>query len=169
VANLVHGDVREDLAMWGFLVLAALLPVLGVAFAYGPGVDPTYEIGITAPMSSAGLLMIRATAVLVASVLIAGLGALALPWRGWEALAWLLPSLGLTLATLALSTTVRHRVAAALVVGAWVGVAAALQWSSGDRFAPFRLGPQLASVVMIAVSAWVLVRRRENLEEGAFR
>ncbi len=169
LANLAHGDVREDLAMWGFLVLAALLPVLGVAFAYGPGVDPTYEIGVSAPMPAARLLMVRATAVLVASVAIAALGAVALPWRGWEALAWLLPSLGLALAALALSTAIHHRLAVGIVVGSWIVVAVSLQWASGDRFAAFRAGPQLAFAVLIAASAWVLGRRRESFEEGAFR
>jgi len=169
MTNLAHGDPREDLAMWGFLVLAAFVPVLGVAFAYGPGVDPTYEIGMAAPMRSGRLLMIRATAVLTASVLIAAVGALALPWRGLEALAWLLPSLGLTLTALALSTVVNHRVAVALVIGAWVSVAAVLQWSSGDRFAVFRPGAQVAFVVLICISVPVLARRRATFEEGAFR
>ena len=32
-----------------FLVIAPLLPMIGVAAAFGPGVDPTYEIGLAAP------------------------------------------------------------------------------------------------------------------------
>jgi len=168
-ANVVHGGPREDVAMFGFLVLAALLPVLGVAFAYGPGVDPAYEMGIAAPMRSGRLLLIRAVAVLGASILFAGLGALAVPWRGWEAVAWLLPSLGLTLATLALSTAIRPRVAASAVATGWVVFAIALQMGSGDRFAAFRSGAQLVFVTVIVVSAWVLARRRETFEEGAFR
>jgi hypothetical protein len=171
-ANVAHGDPREDVAMWGFLMLAALVPVLGVAFAYGAGVDPTYEVGIASPMRCGRLLLLRATAVLVVSVGVAGVGALALPWRGWEALAWLLPSLGLTLATLALSTAVRPRVAGAVVAGGWIAVAVAAQSGSGDRFAVFRAGAQALAIVVIVVSVWALARRRETFEtfeEGAFR
>jgi hypothetical protein len=32
-----------------FLVMAALLPVAGVAAAYGPGVDPAYDVGRASP------------------------------------------------------------------------------------------------------------------------
>lgn len=66
-----------------FLVLAALAPVAGVAAAFGPGVDPAYEVGIASPMRSDRLLFIRATAVLAASIAIGALASIALPaWTG---------------------------------------------------------------------------------------
>jgi hypothetical protein len=170
IARLASGEPREQTAMLLFLMLAALLPVLGVAVAYGPGVDPTYEIGVASPMRGFRLLLIRATAVLAVSVAIGALAALAMPGRGWEAFAWLLPSFGLTLATLALSTAARRPLTAAVVVTAgWLVVAVGLQWGSGDRFAAFRVGAQLGSLVLIAVSGWALAHRRRTFEEGAFR
>ena len=39
-----------DVVRFLFLVVAALLPVAGIAVAFGPGVDPAYEIGAAAPM-----------------------------------------------------------------------------------------------------------------------
>ena len=85
-----------------FLMLAPLLPVAGVAAAFGPDVDPSYEIGLAAPMRSFGLLLLRALAVLVTTTVMAGIAALALPGLQPSAAAWLLPSLGLTLASIAL-------------------------------------------------------------------
>lgn len=169
IARFASGEPREDLAMLLFLVLAALLPVLGVAVAFGPGVDPTYEIGVASPMRGGRLLLIRATAVLAVSVAISAVAAIAMPSGGWEAFAWLLPSFGLTLATLAVSTRLHPGPAAVAVAAGWLLLVAALQWSSGDRFAAFRPGAQVASVAVIAVSGWVLARRRQTFEEGAFR
>ena len=53
-----------------FLALAPLIPVAGIAAAFGPGVDPTFEIGLAAPLRSSKLLLIRCTAVLVASLVL---------------------------------------------------------------------------------------------------
>src|SRR5438552_15159541 len=87
-----------------FLAIAPLIPVAGVAAAFGPGIDPTYEIGVAAPLRSFKLLLFRSAAVLVASLILIGLAALALPSLDWTAAAWLLPAFALTLVTLAVAT-----------------------------------------------------------------
>ena len=84
---------REHGEYW-FLVLAPLLPLAGVAVAYGPDVDPTYEIGLAAPMRSFSLLLIRAVAVLATTSVMATVAGLALDGPHWSAAAWLAPSLG---------------------------------------------------------------------------
>src|SRR2546426_6204147 len=48
-----------------------------------------------------------ATAVLASTSVLAGVAALSMPGLDWSAAAWVLPSLGLTLATLALATVMR--------------------------------------------------------------
>src|SRR6266550_3587476 len=80
-----------------FLAIAPLIPVVGVAAAFGPGIDPTYEIGVAAPLRSFKLLLFRSAAVLVASLFLIGMAALALPSLDWTAAAWLLPAFALTL------------------------------------------------------------------------
>lgn len=40
---------RPEQDMLLFLTLAPIIPVVGVALAYGPGVDPSYEITLVAP------------------------------------------------------------------------------------------------------------------------
>ena len=166
-ANAAATNGRGDLGLLLFLVVAALLPVGGVAAAYGPGVDPTYEVAQSSPMRSYRLLLIRSTAVLVSTVALAAVAALALPALDWHAAAWLLPSLGLTLATLALSTWVRPLVAAGIVAVAWVFVAIAATYDRADRLVVFHGGGQIALLVLAAVSVVALARRRETFEQGA--
>lgn len=164
-ANGARGP-DADLALFLFLVVAALLPVAGVAVAFGPGVDPSYEFGAAAPMRGDHLLLMRAVAVLATSIMISALAAFAMPGFDAIAVAWLLPSLGLTLATLALATWLRPFVAAATVGCAWVGLAAAAAMSTNDRLAVFRPAAQIACLVAIAASAAVLTLRHTIYEEG---
>ena len=66
-ANVASGN-DADVVRFLFLVVAALLPVAGIAAAFGPGVDPAYEIGAAAPMRADVLLAMRALAVLTTSL-----------------------------------------------------------------------------------------------------
>jgi len=156
-----------------FLVIAPLLPVVGVAAAYGPGVDPTYEIGLAAPLSSFRLLLLRAAAVLTATTVLAGLAGLALPAFGWTAatwllpvLGWLLPALGLTLASVALSTAISPVHAARLVTLAWLVVVAAVTVPAPSQFALFNHWSQIAFALLAAVAGLVIVHRREAFDQG---
>ena len=154
------------LALLLFLVVAALLPVAGVAVSFSPGMDPTYEVSVAAPLSTSRLFLLRAIAVLATSTVLAGAAALTLPGLDWTAAAWLVPSLGLAFATLTLSTYVRPLLAAGAVTFAWIFVAVAATYGSGDRLIVFRGGGQMAFLVVVAVSAVVLPRRRGALERG---
>lgn len=166
-ANAATADGRGDLGLLLFLVVAALLPVGGVAAAFGPGVDPTYELGLSSPLHSYRLLLIRSTAVLASTVALASVAALALPALDWHAAAWLLPSLALTLATLALSTWVRPLVAAGSITLAWVFVSIVAAYDRADRLFVFHEGGQIAFLVLVALSVLALARRREAFEQGA--
>jgi anti-sigma factor RsiW len=165
-ADAATTDGRYDLGLLVFLVVAALLPVGGVAVAYGPGVDPTFEVAQSSPMRSYRLLLIRSTAVLVSSAVLAAAAALALPALDWRAMAWVLPSLGLTLATLALSTWLRPLVAAGGVTLAWIFASFLAASDPADRLVVFRGGGQIAFLVLVAVSVLALASRREALEQG---
>lgn len=145
-----------------FLTLAPLLPVAGVAFGYGPGVDPTYEIGVAAPMNGFRLLLLRAAAVLTTTLALAALAALTLPHLDWRAAAWLLPALGLTLTSLALATAVTPERAAALVSGAWVVAVLVAEGRSSESLAAFR-APGQVTVAVLALASTVLVVRRQRV------
>jgi hypothetical protein len=164
-AQNAAGTRAGGAALFLFLVLAALAPVAGVAAAFGPGVDPSYEIGVASPMRTDRLLFIRATAVLIASIAIGSLAAIALPGLDRTMTLWLLPALGLTLATLAVATWLHPIVAASVVGLGWVMFAAAVSVASADPLAPFRLVGQLASVVSI-VACLLILAQRHSVYEG---
>jgi class 3 adenylate cyclase len=147
-----------------FLVIAPLLPLGGVAAAFGPGVDPTYEIGLSCPVRTSRLLLIRATAVLAATSFLAGLASLALPRLDWTAAAWLLPSLGLTIATLALATVMRPLWAVGTVAFLWVTGVVASEILSSVPDAAFRGPGQVTFFAVVVVAAPLFARRREHLD-----
>jgi hypothetical protein len=153
----VHGE-------YWFLVLAPLLPLAGVAAAYGPDVDPTYEVGLAAPTDSSGLLLIRALAVLVATSAMAAVAAVALDGPQWSAAAWLMPSLGLTLSSLALSTRFSPGAACGSLAALWM-VAAGAGWRSvPDPLTFFGTGGQVAFALVAAVAALVLAHNADGFE-----
>lgn len=104
------------------LLLAPVLPVLGVAASWSRGVDPAYEL--TASVPRAGLpLVLRRTAsmltVVVPALLVGG-------WvTGVMVAQWLLPCLAFTAATLALGGVVGVTRAAAVLAAAWAAVVVA--------------------------------------------
>jgi hypothetical protein len=103
-----------------FLLVAPLVPVAGVAFAYGPDIDPAYETGLAAPYPAARLVLLRTAAVLVTSVPLTVLAGLLVPTLSGTAVSWLLPGLAFTAVVLAASTWARPS-AVALVLGVgWV-------------------------------------------------
>ena len=147
-----------------FLVVAPLVPVAGVAAAYGPWIDPMYEVTQAAPMSSFRLVLLRASAVLVVAAIVVGASAVALPGADWTAAAWILPALGLTFASLALSTFMPTHWAAGVVTLAWFATMSMTEAASTDRFTAFR-GPGQVAFFTLAVGSSILIAwRRERLE-----
>jgi hypothetical protein len=114
-----------------FLVLAPLAPVVGVAGAYGRGIDPTYETTRATPYPGYRLLLLRVLAVLVVSVALTG-GFAVLVADGWAAVTWLLPSLALVGLVLVLAELIELPLAAAAVVASYLGAVALVVASSHD-------------------------------------
>jgi hypothetical protein len=123
-----------------FLIVAPLVPVAGVSFAYGPDVDPSYEVGAAAPYSAARLLLLRTAAVLATSLPLALAAALLLPSASWTVLSWLLPALAFTATLLAASTWIRPSVAG---LGLGVAWACAVASATVDQDPAAVLGPAL--------------------------
>ncbi len=168
-----QGEAR----MLAFLLVAPLLPVAGVAVAFAPGIDPAYEVALAAPMASFRLLLVRAAAVLASTAVLAGLAALALPEVGWVVAAWVLPALGLSAVSLALSSVAAPLPSAAAVASVWlVGVlgsevlaarrAGAVWGSGGLHSVAFDPAGQVAFAVMAAAAVLVVLVRRDAYEFG---
>ena len=155
-----------------FLVVAPLLPLAGVAAAYGPRVDPTYEIGLASPMRSFYLLLIRTAAVVVTTMLLCALAAVALPELNWSAVAWLLPALGLVVAALALATIMAPLPAVAAVAVAWVSItttAFVFAPTLGNLRSLFAGSLQLLLLIVTLISGVALFIRRDRFEQGEHR
>jgi hypothetical protein len=149
-----------------FLVIAPLVPVLGVAAAFARPIDPLWEIGVATPTGGFRLTMIRAAAVIAASIVPTALATLGLPELGWIAVAWLLPALGLTLLTLALSPGAATPVVAGVVAAAWaVGVVIAGRVAV-DPLAAFEARGQVLLATIAVASVIVVLRRRDTFERS---
>ena len=151
-------------ATLGFLCVAPLLPLAGIAVAYGPGIDPTYEIGLAAPLRSFRLLLLRAATVLGTSTLLAAAASLALPRLGWGAAAWLLPSLGLTACSLALATTVEPLRAIGITAGAWVVAVVVTVPPPAPSSVLFAVAGQVVFAALALLGAAVVLLRRGHFE-----
>lgn len=164
LAFAVFAATRREGGLYWFLVLAPLLPLAGIALAYGPDVDPTYEVGLAAPMRSFALLLIRALAVLVVTTVMAAVAALALPGLHSSAAGWLLPSLGLALGSLALATRMSPVVACGSLGVLWVLVVGAAWRLASEPLVVFGATAQLAYALLAALAALVLVRNVDGFE-----
>lgn len=110
-AMLVGGPTELSPVLAVAPVVAAVL----VAFAYGPAVDPSYEVVAATPLSPITALLVRLTLVLFVNSVLVGV-AQAVAGGGRGTLAWLLPMAGVAL----LATVVAVR--SQPIVGAAAGV-----------------------------------------------
>lgn len=113
-----------------FLALAPLLPVGGIALAYGRLVDPLHDLTLSSPIDSFRLLMLRSITVLSVSV---GLGLAAWPLIEAPTMfgpsVWLAPALALTLIVLALASRFEMWLSAVMVAGGWMAaMVVAISW-----------------------------------------
>jgi Putative zinc-finger len=149
-----------------FLCVAPLLPLAGIAVAYGPGIDPTYEIGLAAPLRSFHLLLLRAATVLGTATPLAAAASLALPQLGPGAAGWLLPSVGLTAASLALATTVEPLRAIGITAGAWIVAVAVTVAPPAPSSVLFTVAGQVAFATLALLAAAVVLLRRGAFESA---
>jgi hypothetical protein len=147
-----------------FLAVVPLLPLVGVAASFGPGVDPTYEIAVVAPMHTLRLLLLRCAAVLTTTTALSAVATLALPRYGLMALGWFLPALALTLSSLALTPRLGPILAAESVGLGWLALVATTLRSGAGGSVVFTPIGQLALAVTGVLAAVVLVRLRPAFE-----
>lgn len=165
--NVSDGGGMGD--FYAFLVIAPLLPLAGVATAFDRVGDPVAELAAAAPMPAWEIALTRANAVIAATTVLTAVASLFLPY-GWEAAAWLLPSLGLSAAALALATWVPASWSAIGVAVVWLAAASAswrlnrIETDVLDRFAAWQPAGQLLFAVLTVVGAVVLTTRRNALD-----
>jgi hypothetical protein len=146
-----------------FLVVAPLVPVVGVAIAFGHPIDPVHEIGVASPTGGFRLVLIRASAVLMASIAISVVPALFLREFRWMVV-WLLPALACTLLVLVTSTFTHLSTAAVVVSLLWVAGVTATELAASTPVASF-VGPaQLIFAGAVLGLLTLLLLRRTSFE-----
>ncbi|MEX1264816.1 MAG: histidine kinase [Actinomycetota bacterium] len=151
-----------------FLLVAPVVPVAGVAAAYGPWADPMFETVRSTPISGFQVLLARSVAVIATAVGFLGVASLAVPGVAASSWAWVLPALALTISSLVLSTFTSLPRAAAVVTGAWC-VAVAAAGALGDPYTLFRGPGQLSFLTLALGASLMIVRRRERFEVEGLR
>jgi hypothetical protein len=116
-AALIGGD-----SIWPFLLVAPLIPALGVAAAFGGPEEPTELLTVTAPYGRSRLVVVRTLAVVVATVPVACALGLLLPGPAWIAVAWLGPALAVLSLVLAIGGVAGMRTAVPLVALGWSAI-----------------------------------------------
>lgn len=155
-----------------FLMVAPMIPLAGIALAFGPRVDPTYEVGVASPMNGLRLLLLRAASVLGSAIVLTGVASIWLPAGGWKAAAWLLPAIGVSLSAMALSTWIEPVAAAGTVAFAWVslsmaGAAMRRGMPALERLVAFEPGGQLFFAAIAVVAVGVLSLRGRRFDVGS--
>jgi hypothetical protein len=151
-----------------FLTMAPLVPLLGVALAFGPAVDPTHEIAVAAPLDGFRLFLVRSVTVLSTSTAVLLIGSVLMPEGGGYRVAWLLPSLAVTTVTMALATRFSARRAAAAVGVAWL-VLVMIVAGTADASAAFGPAVQVSSLAVSVVGFVTFMRRRQRLDSLSVR
>lgn len=143
-----------------FVALAPVLPVVGVALAFGPQSDPTLEVAASSPYSLVRLLAAR-TAFVVATTLLPAAGlSLLVPDRGWTAVGWLLPSLAMCSVVLATAQRVEPHLSAAGLSAGWIAVIAWFAARDTVLLSDHGLTVQLLSLVVLVAAGWSLATHR---------
>jgi hypothetical protein len=140
-----------------YLLLAPLLPVLGVVAAFA-ATDPFAEIAAATPYSKVRLAALRTVAVCVTVIPLVVAFGLLLPPIGWLAVGWLMPGLALTVLALALMTWITPNAAGAVVAGIWAVTLLAVT-SAADVQAAVR-APAAAGYAVIACAGILLLTLR---------
>ncbi|OLT28059.1 hypothetical protein BJF83_16180 [Nocardiopsis sp. CNR-923] len=147
-----------------FYFTAPILPLAGVALAYGRGVDPAHTLTSVTPMAGQRLLFVRTCAVLVPAVILCTLAALLMPapTTPWSAVFWLLPALTLVAGSLVLSQWAHLSLSSGAVGLLWLLCLTAL--SGAEHLTPLAMVAPHAqpwwAVALAALVGALLIRSR---------
>jgi hypothetical protein len=153
-------------AVW---LVAPAVAAAGIAFAYGPGIDPAWELSSSCAVSDRVVLLTRAVAVFALN---AALGLIASAASGAAAaltFGWLLPMTAASALALAVAVTARSAiVGAGAGVAAWVITVLATQTTAGGLTVAVTSAnaylPYLAVAVSCAAIAVYALRPQRGLQ-----
>jgi hypothetical protein len=145
-------------AVW---LLAPAIAAVGIACAYGPGIDPAWELCYSMPVSERMVLLTRAVAVFAVNAVLGLVASAASGAAASLTFGWLLPMTAICGLTLAVAVAARSAtVGAAAGVAAWVITVLANRTASGQLTATVTNTetylPYLAAAACAAAAvAWI--------------
>jgi hypothetical protein len=147
-----------------FLALAPLVPVMGIALAYGPHSDRAYEVTVATPLSGLRLILLRTITVVVAAAALSALTVLTAPTHGLLRLAWMLPAFATTTTALAFGAHLGVRRACTGIGLAWLTLVVVVAQANNDATAPFGIAGQLSAIGVTIIGGAALLAGRRRLD-----
>lgn len=166
VAGVLILDGLDATRVPALLLVAPLLPLLGIAVGCSASVDRGAELLASTPVSTLYVLLLRAGSVLAVSVPPLLLVSLA---TGTGPVLWLAPSAGLVGLTLALATRLRVETAAGGAAAVWAAVTLAPFVLAVTSPPGLRPGAALGWLALAAASLVLLALRQDDLDSAAMR
>ena len=149
-------------------LLAPAVAGAGIAYAYGPGMDPAWELSCSMAVSDRMVLLVRAVAVLAVN---AGLGLAASGASGLAAsvtFGWLVPMTAVSALALAAATVARSaNVGVAAGMAGWAITVLAAQASLGQWSAAITDSALVAPYLLVAVGCAAVVVFATRVPKGA--
>jgi hypothetical protein len=142
------------------LLLAPVLPVLGVAASWSRGLDPAYELTASAPRAGLYLVLRRTVSVLAVVVPALFLGGYVAGVSGMTAVQWLLPCLAFTSTTLALGGVIGVTRAAVALVAVWVAVVVVPTLAASRTTFALQTGGLPVWALILALGTGVVLARK---------
>ena len=168
--TLVFASLASRLVQPGsfdlFVVLAPLIPVAGVAVAYGRLGDPAHDITVATPTDHLRLLLLRVAAVTGFAVVLSLVLDLGVPSTRATGI-WILPALAMTLVTLALGTRFTMWMAASTSAVVWIGLLSVFLARPEERLpAMFGVQAQIMFFVVAVIAALLFAHGRDEYRRG---
>lgn len=155
----------NDQAFEAFLLLAPVGPLVATLGAFNRRTDPLHSLMYSVPVSPWRIALLRTIASVVPAIGLTAVGVPILYERGWLAVAWLLPSLALSMCVLALATRVAIESATLIAGACWLSVPLGLRLGQGDLLSAFGDQIQVAALVVVTASAVLLAAHRDRLDD----
>jgi hypothetical protein len=129
VGALVRLDTGQPL-VW---LLAPAVTAVGIAYAYGPGVDPAWELTYSMAVSERMVLLVRAVTVFAVNAIFGLVASVASGALASITFGWLIPMTAICALTLAVAVAARSAIiGAATGVAAWAITVLANRTASGQ-------------------------------------